>query len=93
MQFENKQTDYNADSKSNQMSIKNSLSIVSDQISKIGKQLITHSKDLSKLQEDIQKKETKENFFNLKIRFDLFSDLENIKNLNEKFLPKIEAIY
>jgi|TARA_B110000285_G_scaffold166935_1_gene186556 hypothetical protein len=26
-------------------------------------------------------------------RFDVFTDLENIKNINEKFLPKLQAIY
>ena len=42
---------------------------------------------LSQLEE---KKETKENFQELKKRFDIFSQIETITTLREVFLPRIE---
>ena len=42
---------------------------------------------------ELKTKETIKRHEELLERFDIFSDLENIKTLNEVFLPKIAAIY
>ena len=38
-------------------------------------------------------KETQENFNTLAARFEIFSDMETIDELNNKFLPKINKLY
>ena len=38
-------------------------------------------------------KETQENFNALAARFEIFSDMETIDELNNKFLPKINLLY
>ena len=52
-----------------------------------------HTIKISKLENDMCTKESKENFNDLLRRFEVFSDMETIDQLNNKFLPKIEHLY
>jgi hypothetical protein len=48
---------------------------------------------IRKLQEEVQNKVRISAFEELYARFDVFSDMETIKQLNETFLPKIKTLH
>ena len=59
-------------------------------MSKINAKLTKSNAELKEIKAELVKFETKETVAVLTERFDVFSDIESMKNLREIFLPKIQ---